>query len=54
MCSSYLGTGEMRVHLACLEYTALLNEFMQFLGGQPPRERAGWRRAESRNEKTNG
>lgn len=42
-----------RLHCA-LKYTALPNELMQFLGGRPPRESAGWRRAEGRNGEENG
>lgn len=34
------GNESPRLHFA-LEYTALLNELMQFHGGQPPRDRAG-------------
>lgn len=47
------GNESPRLHFA-LKYTALPNELKQFLGGRPPRESAGWRKAESRNGEVNG
>lgn len=42
-----------KLHFA-LEHIALLSKVMQFRGGPPPRERAGWRRVESRHGEANG